>query len=422
MKRNSTLAFGCPLLALLGLVHAPVAAADGCAQWNVGGLHRAQQSNQLQGSVDIYASAALDLVQNGSQFSGTAISTGRDKYDEIKRVRGPVVGTVIGNAFEATIYWDNNTIGVYTGQVGPQGLIVGTTYDRNNPSTRADWHMDSAVPCAASTAAAAAPPAPPKPTVQLVQIDRAAGASAPGMTVCEAAQSARARNSPAAPGLEAQCRAQTAQSAAAVAPAKRGALLVQAVPLPAVAPKPVVDAAWRELNGPRGAFLASQDALATELRNLQAEGAARRGFDFGMAVTDGQTADGPGKQAIRAALDIDERDGFDFALRYSLDRNGSGNLAARGAAIIAADAAAASERDTGAATIARVAGVADAAVFYKLGFNIATALFGNPRLGAAGNTLMGPGSLKTRNAFGNGNASTGFDTAVSYHQRHRYTP
>ena len=62
------------------------------------------------------------------------------------------------------------------------------------------------------------------------------------------------------------------------------------------------------------------------------------------------------------------------------------------------------------------------AVFYKLGFNIATAMFVNPRLGAAGNTLMGPGSLKIRNAFGNGNASTGFDTAVSYHQRHRYTP
>ncbi len=426
MKWNSTLALGASLLALVGLMRAPVASADSCPQWGINGKYTARQSNLLQGSADLRAAAFMTLVQTGSQFQGSASSISEDSREQVKQVRGPVVGTLIGDAFEATIYWDNNTIGVYSGRVGPQGLIVGTTYDRNNPSTRADWHMEEVAVCAPSAPGAVVPPAPAKPTVLLGRVQPVAGAAAPATTVCQAAQSARARNSPAAPSLEAQCRAQNAQSQAALVAPPRAALVAQAASPPAAAAPAagtrVIDAAWRELNGPKGAFLASQDPLATELRNLQAAGPQRRGFDFGMAVTDGQTADGPGKQAVRAALAGDEQPGFDFALRYSLDRNGSGPLAARGAAIIAADSGAATERDAGAAAIARAAGVADAAVFYKLGFNVATALFGNPKLGAAGNTLIGPGSLKVRNALGNGNSWVGFDTAVSYHQRHRYTP
>ena len=65
------------------------------------------------------------------------------------------------------------------------------------------------------TAAATAPPvaeAPPAKAVGKVK------GGTPALSVCEAAKTARARNSPAAPGLEAQCRAATAggQDVAAV--------------------------------------------------------------------------------------------------------------------------------------------------------------------------------------------------------------
>src|SRR5277367_1942205 len=44
----------------------------------------------------------------------------------------------------------------------------------------------------------------------------------------------------------------------------------------------------------KGKALAEQDPLALLIRNNEPE-ASRRGFDIGMAVTEGQTLEGPGK-------------------------------------------------------------------------------------------------------------------------------
>jgi hypothetical protein len=228
-----------------------------------------------------------------------------------------------------------------------------------------------------------------------VALGRAAPSVNPasGMTICEAAKSARARNSPAAPSLERQCAAQP------VPPAQ-----------PAV---PQIDGAWRSEKAARGQMLASLDPLAMELRNAIPDGKGRNGFDYGMAVAEGDTANGPGKQAIQSALDPDEQFGFGLAVQFSIDRNANADLAARGAAIAQADPDVAAVRDA-ANALAQVA-APDAPPFYKLGFDIGTGLFGDPALGGVGNTAMGPGSLKIRNSLAPGHEQSGFDDAVKFH-------
>jgi hypothetical protein len=57
--------------------------------------------------------------------------------------------------------------------------------------------------------------------------------------------------------------------------------------------------------------------------------------------------------------------------------------------------------------------------FYLLGFDIATAIFGDPALGAQGNTAVGPGSLKFRNAL-NASGQRGFDASVKLHLSRNY--
>lgn len=138
----------------------------------------------------------------------------------------------------------------------------------------------------------------------------------------------------------------------------------------------------------RGEALASQDLLATELRNQQADGPARRGFDIGMGAAEGQTEPGPGKQRIHdVLLSPEEQPGYRIAVAFSLERNRYAERAAKGAAIAEADA------DIGAARNAKTD------VVYKLGFDIATAIYGDPALGAQGNTSMGPGARGIRDSL-----------------------
>ncbi len=216
----------CCLLVLAALFRAGVAlAADaGCDQWDVRGHWTLIQSNNTAVSVT--------LEPSGNGYSGQA-SFGRMVDDDFwacsiaacgqdyVSFSGPAVGTLNGNAFELTIYWSDNAIGVYSGVVGPQGLIVGSTFDRNNPRSTAQWHSDRVANCATPAVVA-----PARPTVLL---GRAAPATAPdpGKTVCDYAKSARERNSPAAPSLEKQCReymaAHSAPVAAAPAPAAQPA-------------------------------------------------------------------------------------------------------------------------------------------------------------------------------------------------------
>ena len=77
-------------------------------------------------------------------------------------------------------------------------------------------------------------------------------------------------------------------------------------------------------------------------------------------------------------------------------------LASIGATIAAADPAIAAARN------------ADTDPSYQLGFDIATGIFGDPALGARGNTATGPGSMAIRNGLGEA-GRRGFDAAGSLH-------
>jgi hypothetical protein len=396
-------------LSLLLIPAAPVLAVDaGCAQWDASGTWTLVQTNDT--------AVQVTLRQDARGFSGQAsfghyvdddfflcsvASCGKDYVGH----GGPIVGSVKGNAFEATVYWDDNTVGVYTGEVGPQGLVVGNAYDRNNPSNRAQWHGTRTLACAVTAAAGGQPvpaSAPSGPVVALGRVQAIGGGASTTAPagVCEAAVSARARNSPATASLERQC-------AALSKPAPEQ-------------PAPVIDAAWRDAHAMRGATLAEGDPLATELRNALDEGATRDGFDYGMAVAEGQTLPGPGKDAIASALDADERHGFSLAVRYSLDRNAHFELASTGSAVVQAAPEVASVRDAASQAIGAQPRMAEQAPLYKLGFDIATGLFGDPALGAVGNTQMGPGAKKIRDSLAPGVEQSGFDDATAYHLARHY--
>jgi hypothetical protein len=190
----------------------------------------------------------------------------------------------------------------------------------------------------------------------------------PFVSICDSARSARGRNSPAAPDLEAQCRAFLAT---------------------------------------KGETIANQDPLSAELRRRTRNDLARRGFDLGMTVAENNTEMGPGKQAMHNALTGIEQAAFDVAVSFSLQRNKNAQLATTGAAIAGADPSVEQARK------------AQNDVFYWLGFDIATGIFGDPAQGAAGHTQMGPGAAKVRDAL-DASAQRGFNAAVAFHLSRKY--
>ncbi len=166
------------------------------------------------------------------------------------------------------------------------------------------------------------------------------------------------------------------------------------------APKPMLTE--QDVLAAKGGILAKQDPLAQELRNREPEGPSRRGFDIGMAAAEGQTAPGPGKDKMCASLKPAEQIGFKTAVWFSLERNRNFEFAAVGAAIAKANP-----------VIARARTV-NPSVFFWLGFDIATGIFGDPALGARGNTATGPGSLKIRDSL-SVEGQKGFNASVKLH-------
>ena len=153
----------------------------------------------------------------------------------------------------------------------------------------------------------------------------------------------------------------------------------------------------------RGEALANEDPLAMALREVQAAGEARRGFDIGMGASEGQTSPGPGNQRIHDALTTVEQAGFRAAVSFAVERNDNAIFAARGAAVARADPVVEAARTT-----------KEAPGLYWLGFDVATGIFGDPALGALGNTQTGPGSLNIRASLSDP-GKRGFDASVKLH-------
>ena len=133
-----------------------------------------------------------------------------------------------------------------------------------------------------------------------------------------------------------------------------------------------------------------------------------------MGVWLGNTADGPGKQAVGKALTPGEQVGFADAAAFSMQWNNNADFAAKGAAVAAKDPDVAAAR-------AKARGTPPdglSAALYWLGFDIATGIFGNPALGAQGNTLIGPGSERIRATLGP-DGQQGFNDSLAFNVRRR---
>ena len=314
-------------------------------------------------------------------------------------------------------------------QVCPAGQIATGVYGRAGK-----WLDAMGLVCGA-------PPPPPANAVASIGRVPSASPLPSGQhgSICDAAASARARNSPAAPYLDAQCNVWKAQNAAQIA--ARNELIAanekkDLAPGPSGAPVSVCDAAQAALNrtapeaadlvakcrangggqsliteadqlAASGATIASEDTMLAEFRRRQPEGAIRRGFDVGVAATGSDQLWGPGKQRILDALKPAEQEGFKVATSFVMDRNRNAQSAATGAAMADSDPLVAKARTS------------DPDVRYWLGFDIASALFGDPALGSEGSKSTGPGSERIQAGL-SAPAQRGFIASTKFHLGRSY--
>jgi len=158
----------------------------------------------------------------------------------------------------------------------------------------------------------------------------------------------------------------------------------------------------------KGEAIANADPLIGAIRDAQAVGACRRGFYVGLATEFNNTLWGPGAQSIKDGLDGAEQVGFNVAAALCLQRNNNADIAAKGAAIVKVDP-----------TVAAARALKQPAGLYWLGFDIGTGIFGDPALGALGNTLMGPGSEKIRASL-DSDGRLGFDAGRDFNLKKRH--
>ncbi|MEP7247242.1 MAG: lamin tail domain-containing protein, partial [Gammaproteobacteria bacterium] len=136
-----------------------------------------------------------------------------------------------------------------------------------------------------------------------VNVAAAPGAPAAPRTLCQAAYDARARSSPAAPNLEAQCRA-TGGTPSPVSPQDLDALAAV------------------------GRTIATMDPVIARARTAEPDGTYWRGYDIATGVfgdpalgAKGNTATGPGSLGMRATLNAAGQRGFDASVSLHLSRN-----------------------------------------------------------------------------------------------------
>lgn len=116
----------------------PVAQAA-CNQWDVGGKWDLYQSNGFNTTVVI--------TPSGSELRGRA-QTQSSKFKSTQPIiAGTLDGRINGNRLTFTVYWNNNSVGVYTGIIAPTGKIEGTTYDKWHSGNRAAWYSLGRMKC-----------------------------------------------------------------------------------------------------------------------------------------------------------------------------------------------------------------------------------------------------------------------------------
>jgi hypothetical protein len=202
------------------------AAADvECSRWDLNGEWKFVQTNET--------APVFRLQHTGTMLQGSAMYFYTHEGqcvigwcgDDYYQVDGSVDGTVNGDSFEVVAYWNNGTTGVYTGKIGQQGRIQGSGYDRQHPQVMANWYAEPTAKCLVGTpgtggrigtTSSALGTAAPEPVKPAPRVTLPGGVPVKSLTICEFAKKARARNSPAAPGLEASCAKQRALESSGV--------------------------------------------------------------------------------------------------------------------------------------------------------------------------------------------------------------
>jgi hypothetical protein len=164
-------------------------------------------------------------------------------------------------------------------------------------------------------------------------------------------------------------------------------------------PMPTLEKGLQGVLAAKGEAIAKADPLFAALRDQQPAGPCRLGFDIGAAVSEGHTLWGPGKQKLMEDLDPAQQLGFMTAVTFAIERNNNADAAAKGAAVADGDPEVKAARSR------------QPSIFSQLGFNIATGIFGDPALGAQGNTIIGSGSREIRSKL-SPDGQKGFDAAV----------
>lgn len=312
----------------------PATAQRVCTQWKAPALMKVTQSTPGGLEVD------FQLKQTGSQLLGWA------QYQTTRKtVIGNVVGDITGDGIHLRVLWTYSgdpSIGRYTGTIKARigGIVgdtqygevfAGTTYDEyRNPPEYVYWNAYHFT-CQLEPLP---PPAPPRPTLALGRVGPRY--SGPPVPICDAARSARARNSPAAPGLERQCLASggsmsppLVQDTLESATLDRSSLelAARAAQPPDAPAAPEVSAAQVDQLAATGAEIAQQDRDVASARLREIDPSYARGFDIGTGLfgdpalgAAGNTATGPGSLAIRATLDAAGQRGFDASVDFHLAR------------------------------------------------------------------------------------------------------
>jgi len=350
---------------ILGLFVATAMPATACDQWLAPARMEVIQGNGPR--------IGFSVIQDGTNIHGFA-KYYTTNHTTTRTIIGNYSGTIVGDAFYARVLWTYSgvsAIGVYRGTIkplygvsDPKGYIFeGTTYDEyNNASDLVGWNayhftcqpVASPAPAprpppdfkenidkgkhdainaafetgateSASDARATAAAVQPAPTVALGRVPSTTP-SDPSLTICDHARSARARNSPAAPGLERQCTA-SGGSFAVLPPADpEPAAPPPAEPVPA--PPPPVDPTQLDALAAKGAQIAQADPAVAEARASVADADYQRGFDIATGIFGdpalgalGNTLTGSGVAAMRDTLSASAQSGFDASMELHSSRH-----------------------------------------------------------------------------------------------------
>jgi len=201
-QRTTAAACGRSGLLILLVLAFPSAAFAACPQWDISGKMGLVQTNNITPSVDLkQTDTGIHGTANWSRLVDGGFLNGQDA----QFASGTVDAVLDGDTIDMTIYWDDQTTGVYTGRINAEGRITGSTYDAQHPQTIANWHSDRTLKCLGSVPPATPLP-PQRPAIVLGRTQSPSGApTTPPMSICDRARAAAARNSPTAPALAREC-------------------------------------------------------------------------------------------------------------------------------------------------------------------------------------------------------------------------